>query len=266
MNQTPQRTPESPAGPIIRLSLIVYAAVIAITLLVVGIWWWVGASRIFDKPVRPTRNGGAVVQGMAYVAGGTFLAGADKRPVTLNPFYIDQTEVTAGDFCNLMRCDNSSAKPDLPVVNVTIAQARLYAMRLGKRLPTPLEWERAARGVKGNLFPWGDTEDPRLANVADNPSFGGRQLVAAKSFQPYPEYQMVGNVWEIVEGSVTPTPEALASFANLLKPAPTATERWIAVRGGSFLKPLSSDIVWEPLIVPERYSAPDIGFRLVKDP
>ena len=154
------------------------------------------------------------------------------------------------------------------MVNITIAQARIYAMRVGKRLPTPLEWERAARGVNGNLFPWGDAEDPTLANVSDNPSFGGRQLVPVKSFQAYPAYQMVGNAWEMVEGTVTPSPEAVARFASLglMNPAPTASEQWVSARGGSFTQPLAPNIVYDSLSIPARFSARDIGFRCVKDP
>jgi len=165
-----------------------------------------------------------------------------------------------------MHCDKTPAEPGLPMVNITITQAELYAMRVGKRLPTPLEWERAARGNNGNLFPWGDAEDPTLANVADNPSFGGRRLVTAKSFQAYPEYQMVGNAWELVEGRVMPSDEAVTHFANLLSPPPTASERWVSARGGSYAQPLAPNIVYDSLAIPERFSAKDIGFRCVKDP
>ena len=207
-----------------------------------------------------------MAQGMIYVPAGSFLAGPDKHPVTLKAFLVDATEVTAGDYCDLMHCDKTPAEPGLPMVNITITQAELYAMRVGKRLPTPLEWERAARGINGNLFPWGDAEDPTLANVADNPSFGGRRLVAAKSFQAYPEYQMVGNAWELVEGRVMPSDEAVAHFANLLSPPPTASERWVSARGGSYAQPLAPNIVYDSLAIPERFSAKDIGFRCVKDP
>jgi formylglycine-generating enzyme required for sulfatase activity len=267
--QAPARVPQSPAGPIIRLSVIVYASVAVTTVLAIVTW--------MGRPAASNKSSGqssstayvkAMAQGMVYVPAGTFLAGADKHPVMLNAFLIDTTEVTAGDYCDLMPCAKPQAESDLPIVNISIAQARHYAMRVGKRLPTPLEWERAARGVNGNLYPWGDAEDPTLANVADNSSFGGRQLVPVKSFQAYPEYQMVGNAWEFVEGVVTPSDEAVRRFASLgkLSPPPTASESWVSVRGGSYAQPLAPNIVYDSLSIPERFTAPDIGFRCVKDP
>jgi serine/threonine protein kinase len=268
----PARVRESPAGPILRLSVIVYGLVAITTVLAVGTWFWMGKPKPSDKAASSAKDpaassyGKAMAQGMIYVPAGSFLAGADKHPVTLKAFLIDATEVTAGDYCDLMHCDKSPAEPDLPIVNITITQAELYAMRVGKRLPTPNEWERAARGSNGNLFPWGDAEDPTLANVADNPSFGGRRLVTVKSFQAYPEYQMVGNAWELVEGRVTPSDEAVTHFANLLTPSPTASERWVSARGGSYAQPLAPNIVYDSLAIPERFSAKDIGFRCVKDP
>ena len=263
-SQPPGRAQESPAGSIIRLSVIVYAAVIMVTVLSIVVWRWMAPAE--RAIARAHSQGPEAIQNMIYIEGGTFLAGADKRPVTLNPFYIDRTEVTAGDYCAMMRCNGIAGSPDLPAVNVTIAEARHYAMRLGKRLPTRLEWERAARGVNGNLYPWGDAEDPTLANVADNSSLGGERLAPVKAFRAYPEYQMIGNAWEMVEGPARPAPEDVAGFANLLKPPPTAAESWIAVKGGSFREPLSSGVAWKSHLIPERYSAADIGFRCVKDP
>lgn len=275
------REQESPKGHILRLSAIVYGAVILTTLIAVATWFWMGKPGAGGK-ILPSSTGAyakAMVQGMVYIPGGTFLAGPDKHPVQLNPFYIDATEVTAGDYCDLMPCEKPPADRDLPIVNITIAQARLFAMRVGKRLPTPLEWERAARGVNGNLYPWGDAEDPTLANVRDNPSFGGKELVPVKSFQAYSGsggkedpingiYQMVGNAWEFVEGTANPSPEAVSRFASLglLKPPPTASEPWVNARGGSFTQALSPNIVYDSLFIPARFSARDIGFRLVKDP
>lgn len=274
----PVRQPEPAGRPIFHLSLVVYSAVIVVTLATIGVWFWVVRPSMARKDAAPSAVESfakAMAEGMVEFPAGTFLAGPDKHPVMLKAFLIDSTEVTSGDFCDLMPCEKPPADRDLPMVNITIAQARLFAMRVGKRLPTPLEWERAARGTGGDLFPWGNAEDPTLANVADNPSLGGHGLVNVKSFQSYKDgkpmpdglYQMVGNAWEFVEGRVMPSDEAVARFARLglLKPAPTAAEPWVSVRGGSFSQPLAPNIVYDSLSIPERFSAPDIGFRCVKD-
>jgi serine/threonine protein kinase len=104
----------------------------------------------------------AVVPGMIFFPAGTFPIGASNNPTEVGAFYLDETEVTNGDFvdfCKATGCAPPSGAADLPVVNVTVAQARAFAQWKGKRLPTQLEWERAARGIDGNRYPWGKADD-----------------------------------------------------------------------------------------------------------
>jgi len=215
----------------------------------------------------------AAIQGMVYIPAGTFLAGADKHPVKLGAFYIDETEVTNAqfaDFCRATGCQPPAGEAELPVVNVTIAEARAFAKWKGKRLPTGPEWERAARGDKGAKFPWGDDSDPFRANVADNTTLGvEHRLMKVKSFPPgFGVYDMVGNAFEMVEGAVTPSEEVVARLAQAfpsLEPPPTAQEPWIALRGGSFNRPLSPDLVSDQASIPARLKSADFGFRCAKD-
>jgi hypothetical protein len=176
------RLRESPTPSILRLSLVVYAAVLLTTAIAVGTWLWM--RKAADIPIGPSPRGagGVLVSPMILIPGGTFLAGADRHPVTLKPFYIDTTEVTNADFCSIIHCADISLAPDLPAVNMTVAQAREYASYKGKRLPTALEWERAARD----------------ANSA---------------------YRTAGNIWELVEGPSAPGAQALFIFAGVLRPA-----------------------------------------------
>jgi serine/threonine-protein kinase len=62
--------------------------------------------------------------------------------------------------------------PEWPVVQVDWHGARAFAGREGARLPAELEWEKAARGVDGRFYPWGDFLDPSRCAYRD--SFEGR--------------------------------------------------------------------------------------------
>ena len=233
--------------------VVALVAVIAIIAAAAGVYLW--ERRV---PAMP---------GMVYYPGGAFPFGPDKTPMNLGPFYMDETEVSNaefGEFCAATGCAAPPGAPDLPVVNVTIVQARAYAQWKGKRLPTAPEWERAARGVDGVRYPWGDAEDPKKANVLDNPTLLTHGLMPVKSFAKTPEYQMAGNAWEMVDTPVTPSAAAAARFASLLAPPPTLDEKWIQIRGGSFNTPLPAAVTYEYGPIPERFSGPDIGFRCVK--
>ncbi len=109
---------------------------------------------------------------MVLVPLGTFLFGEKKTPVSLPAFYIDRTEVTNAEYAAFCKATGykppegfSPAKPDYPVVNVTIVDAHAYASWAGKRLPNSKEWEKAARGEDGRLYPWGDTPDMAKVNI-----------------------------------------------------------------------------------------------------
>ncbi|MEZ0396285.1 MAG: SUMF1/EgtB/PvdO family nonheme iron enzyme [Anaerolineales bacterium] len=95
-------------------------------------------------------------------------------------------------------------KGDHPVVNVSWNDAQEYCRWLrektGKpyRLPTEAEWEKAARGTDGRIYPWGDDFDPQKCNMAET-GLGGTSPVGQFSPQgdsPYGCADMAGNVWE----------------------------------------------------------------------
>jgi len=204
------------------------------------------------------------VSGMVYMQAGTFLIGADKKPGTLKAFYIDETEVSNGEFCKVMGCSVAPGQENLPKVSISVAEARAFAKQAGKRLPTSLEWERALRGTQGALFPWGDQKDSAKANVSDNPA-ASHELMPVRSFAG-PVYNIIGNVWEMVEGPVTPSANAIAMFAAVMTPPATAQEPWITMRGGAFDRTLEPALSWDASSIPERFSARNVGFRCAKDP
>lgn len=214
---------------------------------------------------------------MVLVPAGPFLFGADKQKIELPAFYIDVTEVSNEAYEGFCRATGrplppgyTRGTPGLPVVNVSLDDARAYAAWAGKRLPTEKEWEKAARGVDGRRYPWGDQADAGRANVADNPDDSWQHLVSVDAFRmgrsPFAALQMIGNVRELTGEQIAPTVTALRAYTDKLSPPATPEEAWYLVKGGSFQYKLGETELPMMEIVPARLRAPDLGFRCAKDP
>lgn len=214
---------------------------------------------------------------MLLVEAGPFPFGAQNESVTLPDYYIDQTEVSNRAYMTFCAARGkplppgfAADKPDLPVTNITYLDAQEFAEWAGKRIPTPQEWEKAARGSGTNLYPWGNEHDPSRAVVADNPEDKPKGPARVDSYEagasPAGVLHLAGNVWEFVKDPRTPSTEALAHFQNVLNPPPTITEPWYSIRGGGFNAPLPKAVNVEFASIPARLADPSIGFRCVKDP
>jgi serine/threonine-protein kinase len=207
---------------------------------------------------------------MVLVAAGEFASGGDKQRVSLPAYYIDQTEVPNSEYAKFCQATGhalpdgfAADKSNYPVVNVTIDDAKAFATWAGKRLPNALEWEKAARGADGRIFPWGNERDPSKANVGTQQLRPVGDLDAGAS--PSGALQMVGNVWEFADQLRPPSAQALKGFPKL-KPPPSAEEPWYMIRGQSCGEPLMDAVIYESASVPARWKDIYIGFRCVKNP
>ncbi|HEY3225846.1 MAG TPA: SUMF1/EgtB/PvdO family nonheme iron enzyme [Planctomycetota bacterium] len=231
--------------------------------------------------------------GMVEVPAGEFLYGvpeaqwvpkqAHQRRERLPAFFIDRCEVTneryqvfldwnrrTGDHS---KCDKAEGRAkdhtptfwkrtdnqdlldaDKPVVGVDYYDAFAYAAWAGKRLPTELEWEKAARGTNGRTYPWGDdwAQDEKRLNWGDSQaSIDGFERTAPVGFfpdgaSPYGCLDMSGNVTE---------------WTSDFWDEKTGAHR--VVKGGSFLEKQLCRL-WERLPeAPNNSSQKYLGFRCV---
>ncbi|MDX1811017.1 MAG: SUMF1/EgtB/PvdO family nonheme iron enzyme, partial [Gammaproteobacteria bacterium] len=152
-----------------------------------------------------------------------------------------------------------------PVVGVTWSDADKFCRWRGGRLPTEKEWEKAARGEKGNEFPWGDNWDPKLTNTGDDAEWEeGIAPIGSytSNASPYGIYDLSGNVWEWVSDWYKAIP---GSDYN----DPQYGEKNKVIKGGSggmghyaisyFYRNATRQYA-EPNTIAE-----DIGFRCVQD-
>ena len=132
---------------------------------------------------------------------GPFIMGADdgttEHRYFLNGFEIDRFEVTHKEFREQFPNHTyHESAGDHPVTKINWHQATQYCSRVGKRLPTSAEWEKAARGQAGWVYPWGD----KLIKKTGHPHYSGvvKKSVGSnrKDISPYGVHDMAGSVWE----------------------------------------------------------------------
>ena len=144
-----------------------------------------------------------------------------ERRVELDTFYIDKFETTNREYKEFV--DATGYRPadttdylkewtengsypgwaaDFPVVWVSREDAKAYCLWRGKRLPTEMEWEKAARGEDGLYYPWGNNHPKRETTNISSKKLelaGNRPL----DISPYGVYDMGGNAAELT-ASLTP--------------------------------------------------------------
>lgn len=201
----------------------------------------------------------------------TFGTEADTRKVFVAAFYIDKYEVTNKQYAKFLSEtghrkpkfweDPRLNAPDQPVVGVNWEDAETYAAWAGKRLLTASEWEKAARGTDGRLYPWGNDYDAGRGNFDDGGSMDGSTDGYAMTpapvgnfidgLSPYGLHDMAGNVWEWV-----------AEHSEIMD------GRIYSIRGGSWTNGAGDTRTTVAYIYPAQCSdhSSSVGFRCARNP
>ena len=236
-------------------------------------------------------------EGMVLINGGEFKMGRDdgddmdqpSHAANVKPYFIDQTEVTNEAYKLFLDASKHPAPPSWqegvfaagleshPVTDVTWEDAIAYAKWAGKRSPTEEEWEYAARGSDGRLYPWGETYKPGAANINDDTAVDPNE-VKTKPVRIYEDgktifglFDMSGNVWEWTSSPLKAYPGGklssdLESYQNLK-----------VIRGGSWKSKLNQATTtyrrgwpatrndWPRGFAPDKIDYGAIGFRCAQD-
>jgi formylglycine-generating enzyme required for sulfatase activity len=164
----------------------------------------------------------AAPPGFVYVPGGECWLGTDdpdadeearpRQRVFVPSFCIGRCEVTHAEWKRFRPSHEiPPGQERYPVTNVLLEEAAAYCRFAGGRLPTDAEWEKAARGVDGRRYPWGDEFDPTRCNSRGATGRTSRTCIATGSRRglkavdaypdgasPYGALNMAGNAWEWV--------------------------------------------------------------------
>jgi gamma-glutamyl hercynylcysteine S-oxide synthase len=202
-----------------------------------------------------------------------------EHRMQIKPFYMDKYPVTNAEFKRFLDATHYHPKDDLnflkdwktnsypegwaskPVTWISQEDARAYAKWAGKRLPHEWEWQFAAQGTDGRIYPWGNIWNAKAVPIPDQ----GRTMLAPDNVDAHPDgaspfgvTDMVGNVWQW-------TDEYLDEHT-----------RGGILRGGSYYQPQGS-IWYFPqayrndqhgkllLMAPGYDRSATLGFRCVKD-
>lgn len=210
---------------------------------------------------------------MVLVPAGKFIFGDnsevspyDRQELTLPTFYIDATETSNAQYASFTQATGHSAPPSqdfltadkMPVVNVTFADAEAYCFWAGRRLPTEQEWEKAARGPQGLIYPWGNHALVNPGNLVTVDAYPERRSWTGA-------LNLSGNVFEWTSSGFPAGKEFIEDMKRITG-RPTITTDWRVLKGGSFL--VKNELFFRSYMRrgwPVDEPTQSIGFRCVKD-
>jgi len=196
----------------------------------------VGHAQINSKDRRTAKTMALIPEG--YFTMGSNAGPDDEKPehtIFVKAFYLDILPVTNSDFAQFLNSQglknqrgetfyddddgdarihrqNSTWRADLgyeshPANEVSWVGAREYCAWLNKRLPTEAEWEKAARGIDGRKYPWGNTApNAKLAHFGSPFNSSAPSDAFPDGASPYGILDMAGNQWEWVSSAYQPYP------------------------------------------------------------
>lgn len=240
-------------------------------ILLIGIVISITSLGCISETVNDSQNEPAQeIPGMVYIPAGEFIMGSSdkdvemflqifiyRRPsrfaneqpqhtVYLDSFYIDKYEVTNAQYGEFIQATGHPApvywnnelynQPEQPVIGITWEDAKAYAEWTGKRLPTEAEWEKAARGTDGRIWPWGNEWDAAKLNGNDVGAIDGYIYSSPvgsfpKGASPYGVHDMAGNAWEWVEDWYDAN---YYSYSPKINPKGPASGSYHVLRGGDW--------------------------------
>ncbi|MGH9837508.1 MAG: SUMF1/EgtB/PvdO family nonheme iron enzyme [Blastocatellia bacterium] len=257
-----------------RKPLIVGAAIVALISVAIVYWLIIKLGNTVNSGDQPS-----VPVGMISIPSGELKIGRDdgndyEKPshsVFVKTFLIDATEVTNEQYQQFI--DSARRQPplhwrnghypdgeaSLPVVNVSWDDANAYARWAGKRLPTEEEWEYAARGTDGRLYPYGNRWKPQYSNALEDKHGAARNVRSyPDGASPFGVFDMAGNVLEW-------TASDFKLYPGSQLPPDDPNEGRKVLRGGAFNAEARFQTATDRFFYPPPTKSDFIGFRCAKD-
>jgi len=183
-----------------------------------------------------------------------------QQEKTLSAFYLDIHEVSYGEFLQFKpQARYAEGHLTHPVQGVSWFEADAYCLWLNKRLPTEFEWEKAARGLEGNLYVWGNEFKRKHGNFGKTVQPPTKQ---SRDLSEFGVYELNGNVSEWTASWYQPYQGSSFEDSNFGK-------KYKVIRGGAINK-REHGFLKEFALLPYRNFAPpqmrswDTGFRCAR--